>query len=335
MSLVYKTKLSPFWYLKATRKSTGTTSRAKAETYAKQVAAETWSAEKLGIKLFTWADMWRTWEQVKAHKKSFVEDVRVSREACAFFEKRGKAGDGVDLSEVDSQDILNYRDLVKNRASESTANNHLRILRAMFNNASKHGFNGKKPCFTLFPKNLAVREKIAKQCPDFEKVEKVVALVPDWVGDIIHAGAYTGMRYSNVAGLRWDWLNETRTMAYPPATATKTQRTYTVPLSSKARDLIAKREATRTCGCPFVFCRCAEGISGAAKSIKFWFGRAQTQVGVTFRFHDLRHMFASMHMRKGTPDRIIQEMVGWSSPAMLQNYVHTRPDDLAKYADAI
>lgn len=44
-----------------------------------------------------------------------------------------------------------------------------------------------------------------------------------------------------------------------------------------------------------------------------------------FRFHDLRHCFASRLASLGTNDRTIMEAGGWSSPAMLKRYVHLGP----------
>jgi integrase len=44
-----------------------------------------------------------------------------------------------------------------------------------------------------------------------------------------------------------------------------------------------------------------------------------------FRFHDLRHCFASSLARLGANDRTLMEAGGWASPAMLKRYVHLGP----------
>lgn len=51
-----------------------------------------------------------------------------------------------------------------------------------------------------------------------------------------------------------------------------------------------------------------------------------------FRWHDLRHSWASMHTQNGTPLHVLQEMGGWSSPLMVQRYAHLANEHLQPYA---
>lgn len=44
-----------------------------------------------------------------------------------------------------------------------------------------------------------------------------------------------------------------------------------------------------------------------------------------FRFHDLRHTFASRLAMLGVNDRTLKELGGWASTAMLDRYVHLSP----------
>lgn len=44
-----------------------------------------------------------------------------------------------------------------------------------------------------------------------------------------------------------------------------------------------------------------------------------------FRFHDLRHSFASRLAMQGANDRTIMTLGGWKSPAMLARYAHPPP----------
>ena len=47
-----------------------------------------------------------------------------------------------------------------------------------------------------------------------------------------------------------------------------------------------------------------------------------------FRFHDLRHTFASRLAMQGCNDRTIMELGGWGSPRMLKRYAHVAPAHL-------
>jgi hypothetical protein len=53
-----------------------------------------------------------------------------------------------------------------------------------------------------------------------------------------------------------------------------------------------------------------------------------------FRWHDLRHAWATFHMQAGTPLHVVQELGGWASPKMVQRYAHLTPGHLAAHVAA-
>lgn len=54
-----------------------------------------------------------------------------------------------------------------------------------------------------------------------------------------------------------------------------------------------------------------------------------------FRFHDLRHIWASWLIQSGVPLSALQEMGGWESIEMVQRYAHLAPNHLTKHARKI
>ena len=65
---------------------------------------------------------------------------------------------------------------------------------------------------------------------------------------------------------------------------------------------------------------------------KVW-KRALTHAGIKdFRWHDLRHTWASWHVQNGTPLHDLQELGGWESAEMVRRYAHLTPAHLAKHA---
>lgn len=48
-----------------------------------------------------------------------------------------------------------------------------------------------------------------------------------------------------------------------------------------------------------------------------------------FRWHDLRHTWASWHVQAGTPLQALQELGGWSSYEMVLKYAHLSAEHLA------
>jgi integrase len=51
-----------------------------------------------------------------------------------------------------------------------------------------------------------------------------------------------------------------------------------------------------------------------------------------FRWHDLRHTWASWHIQSGTSLSKLQEMGGWESLDMVLKYAHLAPEHLAEDA---
>jgi integrase len=54
-----------------------------------------------------------------------------------------------------------------------------------------------------------------------------------------------------------------------------------------------------------------------------------------FRWHDLRHTWASWLIQNGTPLYDLQEMGGWKSAAMVRRYAHLAPAQMARHAAVV
>ena len=54
-----------------------------------------------------------------------------------------------------------------------------------------------------------------------------------------------------------------------------------------------------------------------------------------FRWHDLRHCWASWLVQKGTPLHVRQELGGWSDIRMVQRNAHLVPEHLMDYANRL
>ena len=59
------------------------------------------------------------------------------------------------------------------------------------------------------------------------------------------------------------------------------------------------------------------------------FDKAVKDAGLApFRFHDLRHTFASRLAMQGANDRTLQELLGHKTPGMVLRYAHLSPTHL-------
>ncbi len=68
---------------------------------------------------------------------------------------------------------------------------------------------------------------------------------------------------------------------------------------------------------------------------KAWYG-ALKRVGIEdFRWHDLRHTWASWLTQQGVPLNVIQEMGAWESAEMVRRYAHLAPEQLGQHARVV
>jgi integrase len=60
---------------------------------------------------------------------------------------------------------------------------------------------------------------------------------------------------------------------------------------------------------------------------------ALTRAGIDdFRWHDLRHTWATWNRRAGTPTHELQRLGGWRTASMVERYAHLASDHLAESA---
>ena len=135
----------------------------------------------------------------------------------------------------------------------------------------------------------------------------------------------TGLRQQNVFQMLESEINlETRT-AVIPESKFKGGRTHIVPLNAEAIAVI--KELNPAPG-GRLFTR-NEPLK------KLWY-RSVEEVGLEgFRWHDLRHTWASWHVQAGTSLPELQALGGWSDFKMVQRYAHLDQHALSSVADNV
>ncbi len=68
---------------------------------------------------------------------------------------------------------------------------------------------------------------------------------------------------------------------------------------------------------------------------KAWHSAVKKAELEPFRWHDLRHTWASWHAQAGTPLNVLQVLGGWASAEMVQRYAHLGVVHLMEHAERI
>ena len=66
---------------------------------------------------------------------------------------------------------------------------------------------------------------------------------------------------------------------------------------------------------------------------KAWYKALKSAKIEDFRWHDLRHTWASWHVQNGTPLNVLQELGGWESVEMVRRYAYLGVTHLAEYSE--
>jgi integrase len=146
---------------------------------------------------------------------------------------------------------------------------------------------------------------------------------------IVRFALATGCRAGEIYGLEWDRVDLTRRVAWLDHGATKSGEGRGIPLNA---DAVAALQSTLGQHPRWCFTFAGRRIH---KSSTAW-DRARQRAGIdNFRFHDLRHTWASWHVQSGTSLPELMELGGWKSYEMVLRYAHLAPDKLSSVASRI
>ena len=140
----------------------------------------------------------------------------------------------------------------------------------------------------------------------------------------------TGLRESNVVKLEWSQVDLDRRCAWIHADQAKARKAIPVPLNGEAV-IVVRRQAGKHLDRVFTY----KGRPVTRANNHAW-RKALVRAGIeNFRWHDLRHTWASWHVQQGTPLHVLQELGGWSDYEMVRRYAHLSVEHLAEYADSL
>lgn len=134
---------------------------------------------------------------------------------------------------------------------------------------------------------------------------------------------YTGGRRTEIIKTTWSDLDLEKGVWFVPAANSKSKKDRYVPLNPSLTELLKclPRPSARV-------------FDGWTTNTPHWYlKKAQTKAGVIgrVRVHDFRHTFAS-HW-SGDP-RILMDMLGWTSSAMIKRYSHFNLENVRQEATA-
>lgn len=347
---VYKRKGSPFWWYSFSvegvrfRGSTGETRERKAQL----VEAEEY---KKAADRRTHADAWRLREVLGVHWSEHARDLDSAGDIFFHFELLSEClGRDLPIADLTNAKLLDYRAarrgggikatdaMLDNRptawkrrmvtdsghiraVAPQTVNRDLAHLQAAMNWASDvHG----KAMPNIAWKRLKVKE--APHRIRFAAAKEFADLMQaahEKLRPIILTAVTTGLRRSNIFELQWHQVDlDGGTITIPD---TKGGEPHLVTIAPPLRAALATTPPRARKGKVF----------DTTNHKRRWQAAMKAAGLVDFRFHDLRHTFASWARQNGADLADICDALGHSSVAVTQRYAHIQPDTATTAFDRV
>ncbi len=216
------------------------------------------------------------------------------------------------LYEIKPLDIIDYKAQRFEEVSAATVNRELACLKVMFSKAIEWELVSENPVKKVkFYKEDNRRLRYLEK----EEIERLLANCPASLRAIVILAISTGMRKSEIQHLRWrdvDFANNVITLLI-----TKNGEVRHIPLMSYA--LEALKTQNRHPSSDYIFC----DTGGLPFNFRKSFETALRKSDIFgFRFHDLRHTFASHLAMSGVDLNTIRALLGHKSLDMTLRYSH-------------
>ena len=305
-------------------RATGTTNRKLAEQRKAQLILEI-AQGRFGLmdegKKKTFKDMvekYMTEEAIKKAPKSKLRDEVSLKHLLPKFGNKY-------LAQITPSYISGY---VSQRRSEKASASSINKELAF----SKHAYNLAIRRWEWVSDNPFTRismEKLPQQRIRYltrEEFDRLYQAANDRLKPIILFAVNTGVRQDNILSLKWDSIDLHRGVFTLPHT--KNGERLGLPMNKTVKELLTELNKVRHINGDYVFSS-KVGTKLDASKVDKWFRQALKTAGITdFRFHDLRHTFASWLSQGDVNIYKVQRLLGHRTIAMTMRYAHLSPQNL-------
>ncbi len=263
-------------------------------------------------------------------KRSIREDEKILKKLKA------RLGPDTPLPEISAQRIAQYdRERVSEKSklgrpvTPSTVNRELAVLRHLLRLAEEWGYIDKVPRIRLAKEpegrlRFLDEDELVRLLAACEaKASKSPVLLP-----IVTVAVNTGIRKGEILALAWERVDFARGVLR--LEQTKSGRRREIPMNQAVYEALSSLAGPKAEGHVF-----RKGDGSKWGSIRTAFERACWDAKVeAFRFHDLRHTFASHFMMSTGDLPTLQKILGHATLAMTMRYAHLAQGHIRAAMDA-
>lgn len=292
------------------RRSAQTTVKKRAQELHDKLADSLWRQKQLGHAAdHTWADALKVW--LKEAERGNPDRIRIA----AFNRVFGNPA----LKDITPRMI----DAALSGKTPSNKARYMGVIIAILNLAKRKGLVSEVP---HIEKPTVSKGRV--RWLTAEQWKKLLSHLQGRNRQMARFAIATGLRRHNITHLEWSQVDMKRRVAWIHPDQAKAGEAIGIPLADDALVVLRERAGLNN---EWVF-----DYNGrpAERTFTKAFKKALELAGIKdFRWHDLRHTWASWHTMGGTRLEELQHLGGWKTLQMVQRYAHLSPEHLASVAN--
>jgi len=318
---IYKRPDSGNWWICATlpngkrvRQSAGTEIKEDAAAYLAKLRLDAYRETHFGIKpQRSWQEAVVRYLELKRNLRSFSDVQRI----CRFLDPYLGS---MMLAQINGDVIWSIIQGETKRGNKpATVNRTLSTMRALLRMARDEW-----QWIDTFPKIRMLSGEVERdRWLTHSEAECLIRHCPPHLAALVRYALATGCRASEITGLEWNRVDLDRKTAWLNHTKNGTPRG--VPLNEDAIEVLREQ-----IGKSLTHCFTYEGKPIRWQITNTAWHTALAAAGIKdFRFHDLRHTWASWHRQAGTSCDELKDLGGWKSREMVDRYAKYGTEHLA------
>ena len=233
---------------------------------------------------------------------------------------------GYMIAQITTKAIAEYRNMRLKTVKPATVYQELALLRRMFNVAIKEWEWFKdnpvsRLSFSVGNRNARVRWLTMEE----DKLLLEKATNPAWLRSLLTVALHTGMRRGEILDLRWQNVDLLKRLIR--IVKSKNGEMRSIPMSNTLVNLFKEMNVRDISGRVFPISK---------SSVRHAFDKVVEKVNLKdFRFHDLRHSFATRLVQNGVDLYKVKELLGHKTITMTMRYAHHYPESLRSSVEVL
>jgi integrase len=219
-------------------------------------------------------------------------------------------------------DVETYRNHLKQKftqhgtiRTDSSVNREMSCLRHMLKKAFEWELIEQSPFYR--GKSLILKENNKRlRFLNEDEITRLLDECPEYLRNIVECAINTGMRKGEILSLKWNQVRN----GFIYLRETKTKESLQIPVNDDLEVMFKQVRKEQHLTSEHIFIYKGNAITDGVKTA---FNAALMRAGIEdFKFHDLRHTFASQVLLRGGDLKDIQELLGHKTMTMTLRYAH-------------